>query len=253
MSYTINELATLAGVSVRTLHHYDEIGLLSPGRAANGYRTYGEADLLRLQQILFFRELDFALEDIAQALAKPDFDMAAGLAEHGERLREKKDRLDALLATIDKTLAKLSGKKDMSDDELFDAFMEKHEKEYAAEAEEQWGGTDAYRQSTERVKKMSKDDLKRIAKAGEELTASIAATMTGGPASTETQALIAKHYDGLRAFYEPTPELYRGLGNMYVDDPRFRAYYERFDPALPEFMRDAMVIFCDSIEGSAQG
>lgn len=253
MMYTINELATLAGVSVRTLHHYDEIGLLSPARAANGYRSYGEAEVLRLQNILFFRELEYPLEDIAAALAKPGFDLSSSLAHHRGRIEAKKKRFEELLSTIDKTLGKLAGETRMDDDELFEAFMKKHDEEYVAEAEERWGGTDAYAQSAERVKKMSKDDLKRIAAEGEELTKKIAESIPGGPGGAETQALITRHYANLRAFYEPTPALYRGLGNMYVDDPRFRAYYERFDPALPEFMRDAIDIFCDSIQGSSEG
>lgn len=248
MRYTVQQLADLAGVTVRTLHHYDEIKLLSPARQSNGYRDYGEPELLRLQQILFFRELEFPLEDIAKILTKPSFDMSAALTQHRAQIEQKQKRLTGLIGTIDKTLLKLSGKKEMSDDELFDAFLEKHDKEYAAEAEARWGNTDAWKQSQERTKNFSKDDFKRIAKAGDELMKQIAATIDSGPASGATQALISKHYEALRTFYDPSPELYRGLGQMYVDDHRFRAYFEKYDKRLPEFMRDAMKIFADQVE-----
>jgi DNA-binding transcriptional MerR regulator len=247
MTYTVQQLASLSGVTVRTLHHYDEIKLLSPRREANGYRIYGEPELMRLQQILFFRELEIPLEEIGSILAKPDFDMTSALLQHRAAIESKRLRLGNLLGTIDKTLAKISGEKTMSDDELFDAFWEKHETEYAAEAEQRWGNTEAYKQSKERTKNYTKEDFKRMAKEGEELTRQIAAAMPSGPASAETQALIQKHYDAIRNFYDPSPELYRGLGKMLAEDARFRAYYEKHDPALPEFMRDAMGVFCDRL------
>ncbi len=248
MPYTIQQLADLAGVSVRTLHHYDEMKLLCPARQKNGYRSYGEAELLRLQQILFFRELEFSLEDITKMLAKPGFDMQKALVQHRVDIEAKKKRLTKLTETIDKTLAKLAGKQEMSDDELFDAFWEKHEKEYAPEAERRWGHTDAYKQSKERTKHLTKDDYKRMAKDADVFMKTLAACIDAGPAAKKTQELIAQHYESLRAFYDPSPELYRGLGQMYVDDHRFRAYYEKYDPRMPEFMRDAMNAYCDGLE-----
>lgn len=248
MRYTVQQLAELAGVTVRTLHHYDEIKLLCPQREKNGYRSYGEPELLRLQQILFFRELEFPLEEIAAILAKPDFDMATSLREHRTKIERKRVRLAALLGTIDNTLAKLSGKKDMTDEELFDAFWDKHETEYASEAERRWGDTDAWKQSKERTKHLKKEDYKRMAQDADALMKALATCIDGGPLSAQTQDLIAKHYESLRAFYDPTPELYRGLGQMYVDDHRFRAYFEKYDPRMPEFMREAMAAYCDEIE-----
>ncbi len=254
MPYTVHQLATLAGISVRTLHHYDEIKLLSPARGANGYRLYGEPELLRLQQILFFRELELPLEEIAAILAQPDFDVAKALKEHRVKMELKRERLAGLIVTIDKTLAKVAGEREMTDEELFDAFfeehMEKHEKEYAREAEERWGNTEAYKQSVERTKHLTKDDFKRIAREGDALMKEIAASIESGPASEQTQELIARHYESLRTFYDPSFEMYRGLGQMYVDDPRFRAYFEKYDARLPEFMRDAMRVYCDALEKS---
>ncbi len=248
MTYSVQELSTLAGISVRTLHHYDAIKLLSPQREANGYRTYGEAELLRLQQILFFRELEFPLENIAAILNKSDFDIAKALEQHRIQIEQKQTRLTGLIGTIDKTLAKISGKKEIEDSELFDAFWEKHETEYAKEAEERWGQTDAYKQSKERTKHLTKEDYKRMAKDADVFMKTLAACMESGPTSPETQELIAKHYESLRTFYDPSPELYRGLGHMYVDDPRFRAYYEKYDVRMSEFMRDAMHAYCDRLE-----
>lgn len=246
MSYNVQQLADIAGVSVRTLHHYDEIGLLSPQRESNGYRVYEEAELLRLQQILFFRELELPLEEIAAILKKPDFHLVGALHEHRKQMQKKQERLKNLITTIDNTLAKLSGKKEMSDDALFEAFWEKHVNEYAPEAEARWGHTDAWKQSKERTKHMTKEDFKCLAKDGEKWTADFAKLSEKfSPESPEIQEKMAEHYNALRTFYEPNHELYRGLGDMYVDDPRFTAYYDKHRPGLAKFMRDAMHAYCD--------
>lgn len=247
MFYTVQQLADLAGISVRTLHHYDEIKLLSPARKENSYRVYGEDDLLKLQQILFFRELEFPLDDIATILAKPDFDIADVLKDHRVQIEKKRERLAGLLLTIDKTIAKIAGEQEMSDDELFDAFWEKHEKEYLPEVEQRWGDTDAYKQSKERTKHLTKEDYKRMMKDADGFMKKLASLIDKGPKDTEVQTMIGQHYESLRTFYDPSPELYRGLGQMYVEDPRFRAYYEKYDPRMPEFMRDSMALYCDNI------
>ncbi len=248
MRYTVQQLADLAGVTVRTLHHYDEIGLLKPERAGNNYRSYGEAELLRLQQILFYRELEVPLEQIAAIIDAPGFDMKKALAEHRAELSKKQLRLAGLLGTIDKTLLKLSGKKDLSDDELFEAFWEKHETEYAPEAKARFGHTDAWKQSQERTKHLTKEDFKRMAKEADIFMKALAALIDRGPEDAEVQAMIARHYKSLETFYDPSPELYRGLSEMYMNDPRFRATYEKYDARMPEFMRDAMLVYCDRMK-----
>ncbi len=187
MRYTVQQLADLAGVSVRTLHHYDELTLLSPTRQKNGYRSYGEPELLRLQQILFFRELEFPLDEIKTIISKPGFDMAKALTEHRAQIEKKRVRLGGLMETIDKTLLKLRGKKEMSDDELFDAFWEKHVNEYAPEAEARWGETDAWKQSKERTKHLTKEDYKRMAKDADGFMKKLAALIPGGPKRKEVQ------------------------------------------------------------------
>ncbi|MCC7432787.1 MerR family transcriptional regulator [Candidatus Peregrinibacteria bacterium] len=246
MNYTVQQLADLAGVSVRTLHHYDQIDLLKPQRLeSNGYRSYGEKELLKLQQILFFRELEFPLEEIAKIIEAPGFDMRAALADQRKLIELKKKRLTGLINTIDKTLDKLNQKDTMEDQELYGNFDSEEMDKYAAEAKQRWGNTDAYKQSQERVKKMGKAGLKKAMEAGEALCRELAAVMDLDPTDDKVQALIARHYDGLRNFYEPNLEIYRGLAEMYVADVRFTAYYEKFAPGLATFLSRGMMIYCE--------
>ena len=249
MPYTVQQLAKLAGISVRTLHYYDEVGLLKPSSIKkNGYRQYEEPELLQLQQILFFRELEFPLEEIKQILAAPHFDMRSALEDHRKLIELKKKRLTGLIKTIDKTIEKLDSKNSMTDDELYGSFSKEEAEQYAEEAKQRWGHTDAYKQSQQRVAKMTKDDWTKLNEKNAKITEELVAAMAHGSKSAEAQAAIAKHYDALRAFYEPNPEMYRGLGSMYVDDPRFKAFYEKIAPGMAVFMRDAMGAYADTIE-----
>lgn len=248
MSYTVQQLASLAGVSVRTLHYYDEVGLLNPNRIArNGYRYYEEPELLRLQQILFFRELDFNLEQIRQIFSSPNFDMRAALQDQKNLIKLKRQRLDRLVQTIDKTIKKINKETIMQDEELYGNFSKEEMDKYAEEARQRWGHTQAFKQSQERVQKMGKAGLAKVIKDAGELTLEIAAAMKAGQEtkSEEVQKLIARHYEGLRAFYEPNLQMYRGMAKMYVDDPRFKANYENVAVGLAEFMRDGMLYFAE--------
>lgn len=247
MNYTVQQLAHLSGVTVRTLHHYDEIGLLSPARkGSNGYRQYGEAELLKLQQIMFFRELEFPLKEIETILKNPKFDIATALTDHRKLIELRKKRLNTLLKTIDKTLTKTIHKNSMTDTELYDGFSHEESEKYAEEVQQRWGNTDAYKQSQERVKKLTREDWTRMNVETDSILNEIVSNMSKGPASIEVQTQIARHYNSLRAFYEPNLELYRGLADMYVADSRFAAYYERYHADLPTFMSDAMHAYCDS-------
>ena len=245
-SYTVNQLGKLAAVSVRTLHYYDEIGLLHPSFVkANGYRFYGEKELLRLQQILFFRELEFSLLDIKDIIDAPEFDIVRALGDHKKLLAIKANRLTGLLKTIDKTIDKIKKNKPMDDKDLYNSFTKEEMEKYRAEAKERWGHTEAWKQSEERTKQMGKEGLKKVLEESSKLTREIAAHMGEDPKGIAVQRLIAKHYDGLRAFYEPNIKMYRGLAEMYVADPRFKANYENVKVGLAEFMRDAMLCYCD--------
>lgn len=252
MSYTVKQLALLASISIRTLHFYDEIGLLKPALVkGNGYRVYEENELLKLQQILFFRELEFSLEEIQMIVDDPKFNMLDALQDHRKSIAIKKRRLDGLLKTIDKTISKVQHKKNMKDEELYGSFTKEEMEKYQEEARKKWGHTDAFKQSQERVKKMGKDGLNEVLKESGKLTEEIASCMKSDehPESEKVQILIAQHYEGLRAFYEPNLEMYRGLGNMYVADERFKATYEKIAEGLAQFMRDAMIYYCNVKEG----
>lgn len=161
MTYTIKKLAKMAKVSVRTLHYYDQIGLLKPARLGeNGYRYYEESELLRLQQILFFRKLEFPLGEVKQILDSPNFDLKTALLGHKEYLEAKMRQENELISTIKKTIKKIEGEQ-MKDEDLYDGFDKEKMKEYEKEAKERWGHTDAYKQSTHRVKQFTKDDWEK--------------------------------------------------------------------------------------------
>ncbi|HVS79510.1 MAG TPA: MerR family transcriptional regulator [Candidatus Paceibacterota bacterium] len=252
-TYTVKQVADMAGVTVRTLHFYDEIGLLNPGAVRpNGYREYGEKELIRLQQIMFFRELDFELDEIRKILDAPDFDVRQALRDQRKLIELRRKRLGGLLKTIDRTIISLanktSKKKKMEDDKLYNSFSTDEVDQYAEEVKRRWGHTEAYKQSTARVAKMSKGDLAAIKRETEELNQALAKAMDQGTESSEVQALIAKHYAGIRRFYDCPMAMYRNLGKMYVDDPRFTATYDKYRPGLVVFMRDAIAHFCDTQE-----
>ena len=249
MAYSIHQLAKLADISVRTLHHYDAIGLLRPVRSPrNSYRKYEEKDLLKLQQILFFRELEFPLLEIKQILENPSFDTPRALRDQKKLIELKQKRLEGIVRTIEKTIYKVTKNKPMKDEELYNSLNKDEMEQYAKEAKERWGNTDAYKESQKRVAKITKADMARIQKEGDTLMKEIAKAMQDGNnvKSEIVQKLIAQHYNNLRHFYEPNLEMYRGLGEMYVSDPRFTEYFEKYAKGLAVFMRDAMTAYCES-------
>jgi DNA-binding transcriptional MerR regulator len=248
MRYRVQELAKAAGISVRTLHYYDQIGLLEPAYIAeNGYRYYEDSQVIRLQQILFFRELDFPLDKIKHIMQSPDFDATAALQDQRGLLDLKKRRLERLMRTIDKTMFTLKGGETMSNDDTFSAFNDPAYQKHKDEVQQRWGDTDAYKQSKVRVGKMSKADLERVKAEGEDIANSIAGLLKKGciADSAEVQEQIGRFYTHLHAFYDPSFEMFKGLGQMYVDDPRFTEYYEKRAKGLAVFMRDAMAVYAD--------
>lgn len=249
MSYTVHHLANLASITVRTLHYYDEIGLLTPSSLAkNGYRHYEDKELVRLQQILFFRELDFPLEEINQMLDRPDFHIIEALRDQKKLMQLKRKRLDGLIQSIEKTIMTMQTNTPLQDEELYDAFKDNDVKQYQAEVKQRWGNTDAYKQSMARVGKMTKQEMEKIKADGIELTKKLADAMDTSPHHPDVQALITEHYNGMQRFYDCPLTMYRNLGQMYVDDPRFTAYYDNVRPGLAIFVRDAINHFCDQRE-----
>jgi DNA-binding transcriptional MerR regulator len=246
MNYTINKLANLAGVTVRTLHYYDEIGLLHPAYLAdNGYRYYGEKELLKLQQILFFRELDFPLEKIKEMAKSPNYHALTALADQKELLKLKKKRLEKLLTLIDKTMKDLQQKNQIKNPkELYDPFKDQEYLKHKREVEERWGSSEAYKQSMQRVKQLTKIQMEKLKADGKKFNQELANSMDKGIEHEDTQALIEKHYQGIKFFYDCSLEMYRNLGNMYVEDLRFSAMYEGFRPGLARFIQAAINYYC---------
>jgi MerR family transcriptional regulator, thiopeptide resistance regulator len=243
VSYSVGQVADLAGVTIRTLHHYDEIGLLSPsGRSAAGYRIYEEPDLERLQQILFYRELGFALEEIAAIVDDPHTDAVDHMRRQRGLLTEKIERLQKMVAAIDHEMEARDMGIKLTPEEKMKVFGDFNPEDHAEEAERRWGGTDAYRQSQRRVSSYTKKDWLKIKAEHDEVAASLVALFESGAAPDSEEAMSAaeahrRHIS--RWYYDCSHEIHRGLGEMYVSDERFRANYELLAPGLSEFMRDA--------------
>lgn len=255
MSYTVHEVAALANISVRTLHYYDQIGLLAPESVrSNGYRLYGQPQMERLQQILFFRELEFSLEEIKDLLGSPRFNRAEALRDQRRLLELKKARLSKLIKTVTKTIDDMETEKPTKDEtrqtgrgsDLYGSLSQSEIDAYKEEARQKWGHTEAYKQSRERTKHWTKEDYKRIGEEGQRHTQSIADLMDKGIDDPEVQAKIAQSRQNISVFYDCSLEMFRNLGQMYVDDPRFTAHYEKFRTGLAVFMRDAIALYCDN-------
>jgi len=245
--HTVRQLARLAGVSVRTLHHYDAIGLLKPvHRSASGYRLYGHADLLRLQQILFYRELDLPLAEIARILDDPEFDPAESLREHRNALEARLGRLHRLLRTLDETLAHYEGGAMLTDSELYQGFPPEKVAAIRKEARELYG-EERVAESERRAKAMGKSRWAETNREAEAINRDLATLMESGndPGSAETRALVSRHLAWVRNFWSPDAESYRGLGRLYLEHPEFKSHYEKVAPGLADFMCRAIDRFCD--------
>lgn len=246
MAMTVKEVADLVGISVRTLHYYDEIGLLSPDRATDsGYRLYSDDNLEMLQQILFFKELGLPLKQIKEIISNPSFDRQEALILHRKMLMERRHRLDSMLETIGKTIKHLQGEIEMSNKEKFEGFDFSHNP-YEQEARERWGDAAVDKANT-KLHSMSKDQKKGFSGEMEAVYRKLASLRHSSPESAEAQTAIKAWYDLLNAnFGHYSPETFKALGQMYVDDERFTKNIDKFGEGLAAFMRDAMAIFADS-------
>ena len=252
MSYKIKEVADMVGVSVRTLHHYDQIGILKPESVTTaGYRLYTEVDLERLQQVLFFKELDFNLQEIKEILDNPSFDRKHALKTHRELLIEKKKRLDKIIKSVDKTIDSIEGGIDMSKKEMFEGFdmteIEAHKEKYAEETKQKYGKTDAYKESMKKTSKYTKEDWARIKASNERIYGKIVANMDKGIEDPEVQKAVGELRQEITDnYYNCTVEIFRGLGDLYVNDPRFTANIDKYKEGLAEFLSEAMHYYCDN-------
>jgi DNA-binding transcriptional MerR regulator len=240
----VGEVAALAGVTVRTLHHYDRIGLLTPSeRTAAGYRRYTPADLDRLHRVLVYRELGFPLEEIATLLDDPAADPAEHLRRQHRLLRDRLDRTRAMVAAVEKEMEAQQMGTSLTPEERFEVFGEHDPSRYEAEVEERWGETDAYQQSRRRTAAYTREDWLRIKAEGEDLERRFAAALRSGAAADSAQAMgvAEEHRQHIgRWFYDCPPRMHAGLGRMYVEDERFTAHYERVAPGLAEYVSTAV-------------
>jgi len=247
--YLVGEVARLSHVSVRTLHHYDAIGLLTPSaRSPAGYRQYSGTDLQRLQQILFYRELGFVLEEIAEILADP----AAGTDDHLRRqhrlLRERRARDAALLGAIEREMEARKMGISLTPEEQFEIFGTDKLAEYAEEAEQRWGDTEAWKQSQRRTAAYTKEDWIAIkAEADASIAGFAEAIRAGEPANgTVAMDLAEAHRQHIsRWFYDCDYEMHRGLAELYVSDPRYIAEYDKIEPGFSGYVHDAMLANAD--------
>lgn len=252
MEYTIQKLSRLAGVSTRTLRFYDEIGLLKPERtSSSGYRIYGEAEVGRLQQILFFKQLSFSLEEIKKAMDDPEYDAERALLAHRQALLEKKEEIELLIRTVDATLDEKRGGKQMSAKEKFEGLkrelLDENENRYGKETREKYG-EETIRASKKQFAGMSEADFDAMQDTAARLQEMLTEAMATGDANGEMALAVAALHKQWLSYAWPSysPEAHRGLAQMYVDDERFTAYYDNASgKGAAAFLRDAIYNYTD--------
>ncbi len=240
MKMQIKEFARFTGVSVRTLHYYDEIGLLTPAYVdrSTGYRYYDEDSLLRMQEILFYRELDFSLKSIKDFLSSPNYDKNKALMEQKHLLTLKKQRLERLIAAID---AASKG------ENIMNAFDNSEFEKYKAEAQEKWGKPEAYKELAEKTKNYTKQKWNDLTAGMDQIMAEFALCMKNGeaPESAPAQDLVRQLQDHITLnFYNCTNQILAGLGQMYVADERFQNNIDRHADGTAAFICQAIEIYC---------
>ncbi len=248
--YTVKQLSELADVSVRTLHYYDEIGLLNPSQVgANGYRNYDDAALLRLQQILFYREMGLELMRIKDILDSPDFDLLAALRSHRTVLQAKISRLQNLVGTVDSTIMHLAGETDMSKRRLFEAFSDVKQKDYERAARLEYG-PEIVNDSIKRWNSYTQTQREIIMGEGNQVYSDLVDAIEAGLAATsaEVQAILQRWHDHLRYFYEPTLDILRGLGEGYNSHPDFITNFQKLHPDLPAYLQEGITQYVDDLE-----
>ena len=250
MEYSINKLAKLAGVSTRTLRYYDEINLLSPERiSSNGYRVYGEKEVNLLQQILFYRELGVQLDKIKKIVWSKDYDGIVALQGHLSALKAKKEQIEKLIANVEQTIAASKGDLVMNDKQKFEGFKKKmiedNEKQYGKEIREKFGSA-IVDDSNAKMMGLTTEQYEKIQKLSCQINDSLKlAFEQGDPSSELAQEVCALHKEWLGYFWNNySKEAHRGLVQTYVDDPRFKKYYDTIAEGCAEFLRDAIIIFC---------
>ncbi len=252
MEYTVQKLGRMAGISTRTLRYYHEIGLLVPARINSaGYRIYGQAQVDRLQQILFYRELGLGLEEIRKIVGDPAFDGLEALREHRQRLQDKRKQIDLLIANVEQTIASKEGGIEMGDQEKFLGFKEKliadNEEKYGDEIRAKYGD-EAVEQSNGAIGGMTREQYETWEQLGASILETLkAAVATGDPQGELAQKTAKLHKRWLEmAWGSYNSEAHAALAQMYVEDPRFAAFYNQGQAGGAEFLRDAILFFTGS-------
>ncbi|UWD50217.1 MerR family transcriptional regulator [Clostridioides difficile] len=249
MEYTVQKLSKIAGISTRTLRYYDEIELLKPLKInSSGYRIYGQNEVNKLQQILFYRELGISLENIKNIINSPTFDSLNALKEHHSKLLSKRKQIDLLIENVTKTIALKEGKSIMTDLEKFEGFKEKmideNEKNYGTEIREKYG-EDVINQSNKKFRNMSKKDYEDWQNLSTEIIRKLKKAFETGDASNELSQEVARlHHKWLSYTWNTySKEAHAALAEMYIADERFTSYYDKEQPGLAKFLRDSIVFY----------
>ncbi|WP_434794040.1 HTH-type transcriptional activator mta [Terrisporobacter petrolearius] len=239
----ISEVAKLTGITVRTLHYYDEIGLLKPSEITeSGYRLYSKDSLETLQQILFFRELDFPLNEIKEIMTNPNYNKREALNKQKELLVKKRQRIDSLIGLINNTI---EGDNNMSFKEFDMKDIEESKKKYAKEVKERWGNTDAYKECEEKTNNYSENQWGAINKESSEILKAFGQHIDCDPGSAEVQDLVEKWRNHISSsFYNCTKEILSGLGLMYINDERFQKNIDQNGEGTAQLMSKAIEIYC---------
>ena len=246
MAYTVNQLAKLSGVSVRTLHYYDEIGLLKPTFVGeNNYRYYEDEELLKLQQILFYRQLNFSLNDIQRILGDKSFDKIKALESHKYILEKSIDQTKNLIETINKTIAHLRGNQKMKLEEIFEGFDTEKQKMYENFLIKSGVPENVIDGVRDKVDNWSKEDWMKNKNEADALYAELASDIHLSPSSPEVQKLIKQHYEMTKTFWTPNKESYIGLSQLYCSHPDFVKFYDKIHPKLLKFLVKAMKVFAE--------
>ncbi len=241
---TVGEVARRAGLTVRTLHHYDEIGLVVPERRTEaGYRLYGHREVERLQEVLFFRELGFGLDAIKEIVDRPGYNRASALERQQGLLEAKADRLLAMIDAVEINIEMERKGMKLSNEDMLEVFGDFDPSEYEEETRVRWEETDAFQESAQRTAHYTKQDWEQMGREAEEINLALIHLMDGGiPAdSTTAMKLAERHRAHISTwFYECTAEIHRGLGKMYVTDERFAETIDRAAPGLAKYLSDAI-------------
>lgn len=250
MSYKVKEIADLVGISVRTLHYYDEKGILNPSKMTEaGYRLYDEEDIKGLQQILFFKELDFSLKEIKEIMSDPEFDQYKAMETHHQLLIKKRQRLNNIIKNVEKSMKEMRGETSMSKSERFKVFdmsdIEATKDKYKEEVNQKYKG-EKLTEYNQKTAQYSKDQWKVIEEKGNDITYRFSRSMMKEPGAKEVQELVYEYHQYINdSFYTCTKEVLKGLGQMYVADERFTANYDKVKEGLAQFIKEAIDIYVD--------